>query len=106
MSSNSNDGVAPFRLKLAVPMTFEFRQELEQTIIYAMRCHQHLEADLSGIHEIDLYGIHLLGLLQSVGAVVAISPAIEASAKRLLTSFQGAKLGRLSRTANLSNNAL
>lgn len=86
-----------FRLTLDGPMTFECRQELEGTIIDAMRRHKRLEADLSAVREIDLYGIHLLGLLQSVGAVIAISPTIEEAAKRLLTSYRGASLGRAAR---------
>lgn len=90
----------PFRLTLEVPMTFEYRHELEGTIIDAMRRHQNLEADLSHVEEIDLYGCHLLGLLQSVGAVVAISPNVETSTRRLLTSYQGASLGRLARGAS------
>lgn len=102
MNANHAEGATPFRLKLAGPMTFDCRQELEQTIIYAMRCHQNLEADLSAVQEIDLYGVHLLGLLQSVGAVTAISPAVEEAARRLLTSYRGASLGRVAREKNLS----
>lgn len=99
-SPNVAAGEAAFRLKLEGPMTFDYRQELESTIINAMRRHKSLEADLSDVREIDLYGIHLLGLLQSVGAVIAISPAVEEATKRLLTSCHGARLGRVARVAN------
>ena len=85
-----------FRLNVEIPMTFEYRHELESTIIDAMRRHQNLEADLSDVTEIDLYGVHLLGLLHSVGAVVAISPAVDATIRRLLSSpCRGASLGRV-----------
>lgn len=73
----------PFRLKLAGSMTFEYRQELESSIIDAMRRYKNPEVDLSAVREIDTYGIHLLGLLQSVGSVVAISPVVENAARSL-----------------------
>ena len=88
---------APFCLKLDGPMTFEHRHDLESTIIDAMRRHKNLEADLSDVREIDLYGVHLLGLLQNVGAIVAISPVVEEAARRLLTSYRGTTLGRVAR---------
>lgn len=93
-------GTAPHFLKFEGPMTFEHRLELEETIIGAMRRHTQLAADLSGVREIDLYGVHLLGMLQSVGAVVALSPTVEEAAKRLLTSYQGTRLGRAARASN------
>lgn len=97
MKSRNAESTGPYLLKIESPMTFACRQQLEQTIIYAMRCHTNLEADLSGVEEIDLYGIHLLGLLQRVGAVIAISPTIEEASRRLLTSYRGAYLGRIAR---------
>lgn len=97
MNSSSLTEETTFCLKLDGPMTFERRQELEAVIINAMRRHKSLEADLSGVREIDIYGVHLLGLLQSVGAVVAISPVVEDAAKRLLRSYRGASLGRVAR---------
>lgn len=91
---------APFLLTLEGPMTFEHRQELEEIIIGAMRRHTKLAADLSSVREIDLYGVHLVGLLQSVGAVVAVSPVVEEVTKRLLTSYHGTRLGRVARVAS------
>lgn len=88
---------APFRLKLQGPLTFEQRQALESMVVDAMRRYQALEADLSEVSEIDLYGVHLLGLLQSVGTVVAISPAVEEASRRLLSSCRGGSLGRMAR---------
>ncbi|HEX6735751.1 MAG TPA: hypothetical protein VF096_13150 [Azonexus sp.] len=86
-----------FRLSVDIPMTFEYRHELESVIIEAMRRHRNFEADLSDVSEIDLYGVHLLGLLHSVGAVVAISPEVEATTRRLLASRCGTSLGRVAR---------
>lgn len=93
----SHTSSSPFRLNVEIPMTFEYRHELESTIIDALRRHRNLEADLSDVSDIDLYGVHLLGLLHSVGAVVAISPEVEATTRRLLTSCRGASLGRVAR---------
>lgn len=86
-----------FCLKLQGQMTFEHREALEGVIIDAMRRHQSLEADLSEVHEIDLYGVHLLGLLQSVGQIVAISPEVEEAAQRLLRSSRRGALGMAAR---------
>lgn len=86
-----------FRLSVGTPMTFEYRHELEGTIIDAMRRHRNLEADLSEVREIDLYGVHLVGLLHSVGAVVEVPPAVDATIRRLLSSCHGASLGRVAR---------
>lgn len=86
MKANSPAGMSAFRLKLEGPMTFEYRHQLESTIIDAMRRHKTLEADLSDVCEIDFYGVHLLGLLQSIGVVIAISPVVEEAARQLLSS--------------------
>lgn len=94
--SQTNDE-SSFRLKLDGPMIFDRRQMLEETVGDAMRCATKLEADLSAVREIDLYGVHLLGLLRSVGAVIDLSPAVEEAAKRLLASCHGTTLGRAAR---------
>ena len=92
-----------FCLKMEGPMSFDYRSDLESTIIDAMRRHKNLKADLSAVHEIDRYGVHLLGLLQSVGAIVAISTEVEDAARRLLTSCRGASLGRAVRSGQAMN---
>jgi ABC-type transporter Mla MlaB component len=92
-----NPTETPFRLKITGPLTFERRVSLESTVVDAMRRYEALEADLSEVSEIDLYGVHLLGLLQSVGTVVAISPSVEEASRRLLSSCRGVALGRLAR---------
>lgn len=90
-----------FRLTFAGKMTFDVAANLEDRIVNAMRRHERIEVDLSGVTEIDLCGIHLLGLLHGVGGnevlVVDSSPIVEQASKRLLGSFGGASLGRAAR---------
>lgn len=90
-----------FRLTFTGKMTFDVAAELEDRIVDAMRRHERIEVDLSGVTEIDLCGIHWLGLLHSVGGnevhIVDSSPIVEQASKRLLGSFGGARLGRAAR---------
>lgn len=72
-----------FCLKLEGRMTSEHRQALEKTIIDAMRRYPRLASDLSAVTEIDMYGLHLLKLLQNVGEIVAMSPAVAEAARQL-----------------------
>jgi len=87
-----------FRLTFEGKMTYEVGMELEERILNAMHRYPHLEVDLSGVHEIDLCGVHLLGLLQRVGGkgvvIVATSPTVEQASRRLLGSFRGGSLAR------------
>lgn len=96
-----------FRLTFAGKMTFDVAADLENRIVDAMRRHERIEVDLSGVTEIDLCGIHLLGLLHSVGGnevlVVDSSPIVEQASKRLLGSFGGASLGRAARKKSAVN---
>jgi ABC-type transporter Mla MlaB component len=68
-------------------MTHRFSRDIENQIIDSMRKNQRLKVDLSGVNELDLCGIHLLGVLFSYGAeaiqVVAASPIVEAAISRL-----------------------
>lgn len=89
--------VASFQLKFAGKMTYECYRELEDRIIDAMRRHKSLEIDLGEVSEIDLCGLHLVGLLHRVGVIVASSPVIEQATKRLLTSHNSAALGHMAR---------
>lgn len=72
---------ASYRLTFDRQMTFAFATELEDMIIDALRRYKCVEVDLSKVVEIDLYGTHLLGLLQSFFGkgvvVVGTSPAVE-----------------------------
>lgn len=96
METNLSAGDAGFQLCLRGPMTFDHRLELEELIIQAMRRHRSLKVDLTDVPEIDLYGVHLLGLLRNVGADISISPELEEMSNRLLTSYRRASqaLGR------------
>ncbi len=84
----------PFCLKLGGKMTYEFYRELEDNIFNAMRRYSNLEIDLSEVREIDLCGLHLVGLLQSVGVIVAASPVVEHASRRLLTALRASALNR------------
>jgi len=84
-------------MTFAGSITYEFWHGLEDIIIGAMRRHTYFQVDLSGIQEIDLCGLHLIGILHSVGgknvSVVASSPVVDIAAKRLLASQRSASLG-------------
>jgi anti-anti-sigma regulatory factor len=81
------------RLILEGEMTFAFARYMEDRIIDALRRYRRIEVDLAGVSEIDLCGIHLLGVLQTVGGegvhIVANSPVVEQGAARLLASGRG-----------------
>lgn len=95
MSIHLPDGVSPFCLKLEGAMTCQFRHQLESCVIDAMRRHKSFEADLSAVREIDIYGINLLGFLQSVCLVTAISPEVAEAARQWLASCGHAGCGWL-----------
>lgn len=88
-------------------ITYEYWAEQEDIIISAMRRYMSFEVDLSGIQEIDLCGIHLLGVLHSVGgknvAIVASSSIVDQASKRLLASQRLASIGRAARRAEVLN---
>lgn len=88
-------------------ITYEYWAEQEDIIISAMRRYMSFEVDLSGIQEIDLCGIHLLGVLHSVGGknvtIVASSSIVDQASKRLLASQRLASIGRAARRAEVLN---
>ncbi|HQW20554.1 MAG TPA: hypothetical protein PLI90_07770 [Rhodocyclaceae bacterium] len=88
-------------------ITYEYWAEQEDIIIGAMRRYTSFEVDLSGIQEIDLCGIHLLGVLHSVGGknvtIVASSSIVDQASKRLLASQRLASIGRAARRAEVLN---
>lgn len=88
---------AIFRLKFDGKMTYEYYRELEAKVLDAMQAKKRLEIDLSEVTEIDLCGLHLVGLLQSAGAIVATSPVVADTSRRLLTTLHSAALGRAKR---------
>jgi ABC-type transporter Mla MlaB component len=95
------------RMVFSGSITYEFWRELEDIIISAMRRYTHFKVDLSGIEEIDLCGIHLLGVLHSVGgpnvAIVANSSIVDQTSRRLLASQRLASLGRAVRRDEVLN---
>lgn len=55
-------------------LTFESAREMEDRIIDALRRYTRFEIDLAGVREIDVCGIHLLGILETVaGNAVEVS---------------------------------
>lgn len=96
------------RMVFSGSITYEFWRELEDIIIGAMRRYTNFRVDLSGIEEIDLCGIHLLGVLHSVGGtnvtIVASSLIVDQASRRLLASQRLASLGRAARRDEALNN--
>ncbi|PKO85065.1 MAG: hypothetical protein CVU18_22070 [Betaproteobacteria bacterium HGW-Betaproteobacteria-12] len=66
---------------IAGKVTEEFSAQLEAGLIGAMRRYPRLTVDLSGVAEIDHFGLRLLALMQNLGgkevAIVATSPAVD-----------------------------
>lgn len=87
MNTPLNDGDVQFRLTFKSKMTFEFSGEIEDMILDALRRYTRIQVDLSKVTEIDICGVHLLGLLESFAnkgvEVIATSPAIERAYERL-----------------------
>jgi ABC-type transporter Mla MlaB component len=81
------------RLVFAGRLTYQFAQELENRIIDALRRYSHFEVDLSGVREIDICGIHLLGILDAVAGdkvkTIATSPVVQQAQQRLLAPRRG-----------------
>ena len=79
-------GEAGFRLTVDQKMTLQFADGLEDTILDALCRYKLVEVDLSKVKEIDLYGAHLLGLLQAFSAkglvLVGTSSAVDEAFRR------------------------
>lgn len=90
MNIKINGGRDNCDLALEGAMTHRHSRYIEDTIIDSMRRYPHLNVDLSGVSEIDLCGIHLLGVLRSFGdntvRIVAASPLVEAALAKLPAS--------------------
>lgn len=75
------------RIVFGGSLTMEFAREMEDRIIDALRRYTRFEVDLSGVREIDVCGIHLLGVLDAVAGnrvqVVDSSPAVQRAYERL-----------------------
>lgn len=78
------------RLVFEGALTYEHARDLEDRIIHALRRHARFEVDLSGVSEIDLCGIHLLRILETVAGdnleIVSEAPLIERTRERLLST--------------------
>jgi hypothetical protein len=87
MHSTHNNDNPQFRLIFKSKMTFEHSSEIEDMILDALRRYTHIEVDLSNVREIDICGVHLLGLLENFAnkgvSIIATSPAIEKAHERL-----------------------
>lgn len=87
MNVTLTDKGSACRLVFSGTLTIEFARELEDKIISALRRYTEFEIDLSEVSEIDVCGIHLLGVLDAVGGnkvhVVASSAAVERAYERL-----------------------
>lgn len=87
MNINLNGGKNDCCLVIEGEMTCRFSREIENEIIESMRNYRFLRVDLSGVSEIDLCGIHLLGVLLSFGdeatRIVAASPVAQEALSRL-----------------------
>jgi hypothetical protein len=92
MNSAINVGEVAFRLTLGKQMTSSVAKELEDTILDALRRHRNVEVDLSRVEEIDIYGTHLLGLLESFFgkglSVVDSSPSVDNAFRRYLSPLR------------------
>lgn len=77
------------RLGFYGALTLATCQRFEKKVIGALKRQQQLELDLSGIDQIDLYGIHLIDLLQRTAPrqiiVVASSSTVEEARQHLFT---------------------
>lgn len=86
-----------FHLKFVGQMTYEHYREMEDRVRHAINSQKPLKVDLAEVNKIDLCGLHLLGLLQSEGVIVASSPVVEQASRNLLATLQSAALGRAAR---------
>jgi ABC-type transporter Mla MlaB component len=109
MSVNLIDKENACRLVFEGSLTFEFARELEDNIINALRRYTQFELDLSGVCEIDICGIHLLGVLDAVAGkhveVVDTSPIVKQAYGRLLAPGRGTWLRGSRAEHNLCNSA-
>jgi ABC-type transporter Mla MlaB component len=94
-SAQSEEGA--YQLKFGGKMTYESFCEQKNRLLDAVQRYKKLEIDLSEVSEIDLCGIHLVGLLKNVGAIVATSPVVERAARGLPPAINAAALGRSQR---------
>lgn len=83
MNITLNGGADSCCLIFEGAMTLSFLRAMEERIIDCMRRYPHIDVDLTGVSEIDVYGARLLVVLRSFGEevirIVAASPVVEAT---------------------------
>ncbi|MGP1609068.1 MAG: hypothetical protein ACTS5G_00075 [Burkholderiales bacterium] len=86
MHAIPNENEKCCRLVFDGAMTRPHSREMEDRIIDSMRRYPRLDVDLSGVTELDLCGVHLLGVLRSFGEkmirIVGASPLVEEALAR------------------------
>ncbi|MFZ4535293.1 hypothetical protein [Propionivibrio sp.] len=104
MENLTHTGETAFLLKFDGKMTYAFYRELEDRVIDAMRRYKRLEIDLSKVTEIDLCGLHLVGLLLTAGIIVATSDVVERASRSLIGTLHAAAHGCAPRSEHASIN--
>lgn len=89
------------RLVFEGALTHEYSRQLEDRVIDLMRHHPSLKIDLSGVCEIDLFGIHFLGVMRNLGGssvdIIAASPVVDRALTHWPSTSRGTSLGRFVR---------
>lgn len=87
MKISVSDDDRACRLVFRGSLTAQFAREMENQVIAVLRRYTEFQVDLSGVDEIDIHGIHILGVLDSLGGekvtVVGSSPAVQRAYERL-----------------------
>lgn len=93
-------------LKFEGEMTRWFLRAIEDRIIDCMRRYPHIDVDLAGVSEIDVFGARLLTVLRSFGEevirIVATSPVVEATLSqtpRTPATRRSSSQGKVARTS-------
>lgn len=93
-----SDDQSDCRLLFGASMTVAHVDALAAQISNAMRRHQKLEVDLSGVREMDACGVHLPGMLNALRRgeirIVATAPVADEQYENLLASLRGSLLHR------------
>lgn len=90
MSISLEDRQGICHMEFGGNMTVDCSRELEDKIIEALRRYSRFEVDLSRVERIDLCGLHLLQILESIGgkgvSIVASSGCVDRARQHLLAS--------------------
>lgn len=101
MNITRNGGNEKFCLVIEGAMTHRRLREMEDRIIDSMRHFPYFDVDLSGVSEVDHFGIRLLEFIRSIGDdlihIVAASPVVEEVLSRISSSRPVAARGQAAR---------